>query len=133
VSDTIGAVSLLLAAVGVLYGVWYPEIRDASLVVVPDHLDDARPQREQVGEALRHRARPLFWSVTVLALILVPDSIRIAVGSTFHILREGFGAILDFDATQAALLAILAFLIVFSIHLHRQVTTLKVKLKQMTT
>lgn len=126
-SDLISAASLMLAAIGVLYGVWYPEIRRASEVDTPNHLEDAGRERAQVAEALQHRARPLFWSAAVLALLLIPDTIRILAGSLEHWMETGILAPLDYDATQAALLAIVTFLIVFALHLRRQVRALKNK------
>lgn len=130
--ELIGAASLLLAAIGVLYSVWYPEIREAVDVHVPLHLDDAGPERERVAQALHHRARPLFWSAAILALLLIPDSIRILFGSVAHWSAAGWEALLDYEATQAALLAILVFLLVFTVHLRGLVESLKDKRKELT-
>lgn len=103
VGELLSAASLLLAVVGVFYSLWYGEITRALDITPPTHLADAAGLRRDVSRVLRARAAPLAVASLVLALVLLPEAIRLIADGIRLLwregLREGLGA---YDAVSAA-------------------------------
>lgn len=123
----LSAVSVLLAVIGLLYGVWYDEVLTAIRIEVPQHLADAKAEREQVTRALNTRALPLFLSSLILTFLLLPDALRILVDSVRAVLVSPVGAARAYVTEQAVFLAVFCFFAFFAWHTRRLVAQLKRK------
>jgi hypothetical protein len=78
--DLLSASSLLLAIIGVLYSVWYAEIRQARALDAGANIGITRRRVEEIGMILRSRALPLFLATLVVAAILAVPAYRVARG-----------------------------------------------------
>jgi hypothetical protein len=76
-SAALSAASVLLAVIAILFSLWYSAILDARDIAIPDHLEDAGPQRRQVRNALLSQAVPLTIGCVVLAVAFVPEAVRL--------------------------------------------------------
>lgn len=111
-SETLGSASLLLTTVTVLLGLWYPEIKQATSLELPEHSEDAGKERRQVREALYYRALPLMTAAVFLAASFAPVAFNEIVLSWQNIDGNGLRrAVKDYDPTALALLAVVALAI----------------------
>ena len=101
-SDLLSAASLLLAVIGVLYGLWYPEIIDALDIKVPAFSEDRAKPFRQVSSILYGRAIPLAIAALGVSLIFLPNAIEIILSSVQNILNKGINAIPDYDAVKTS-------------------------------
>jgi len=76
-SDLLSASSLLLAVVGVLYGLWYAEIHAALDLPVDRHPENNQVAFDRATSALITRAIPLALMAATLGLIFLPDMVTI--------------------------------------------------------
>lgn len=130
-SDVLASASLLLTVVTVLFSLWYPEIKYATEVSIPEHLEDASNQRQIVSKALGARVRPLLAGTIVIAITFFP----IVLWELFHSWRnvrlQGLAAITDYNPATIALTAVVAvdvYLAWILFHQRRELMTLKGRL-----
>lgn len=109
--DLLASESLLFAIVGVLLGIWYPEISAALKVTIPDQLADAGPQRTQVRQALRCKALPLMIALVLIVAVFLPGSLQAIIHTIRALYRQHWSAFSQYDAVQTSLVlvTILAF------------------------
>lgn len=69
--------TLLLTVIGILFGVWYPEIAKLLEEEIPRFREDRQDIRRRVKLALNTKAYPLTISALLLALIFLPDSLKL--------------------------------------------------------
>src|SRR6478735_6147621 len=100
-SDVLGSASLLVGVAGLIYSVWYSEIKAALDLDVPAYGRDSRIQ--QVQAAMRARALPITLVVVALTIALAPPAWTVA-SQSLRAIRKGH---VDYDAVKAC------FLIVF--------------------
>ena len=100
-SDLLSAASLLAGVSGVLYSVWYPEMRAALQLDVPAYGRDVG--KDQVKSATLERAVPIVFLVAALAACLAPPA--------WEVLSSAVSTVGDGDATYDAVKA--AFLVVY--------------------
>lgn len=126
-ADLLSAVSLLLALMGMIYGVWYSAISEALAIAesIPRYLADAHAERRQVRHALRMRARPLAWSAGALTAVVLPDTLGIVWSSMTSLRLLGLVALRDYDAVQTALVLVALLSALFTWHLFQDVRDLK--------
>lgn len=124
-ADLLSAVSLLLALVGIVYGVWYPYIAETLNMEVPHHLADAEPHRRRLNHVISMRARPLAYSAVALVLILLPEAIPVVLGTVRTIADYGLHAYPRYDPVAACLLLVTILSLLFAGHLVREVRQLK--------
>lgn len=132
-SEVLNSASLLLTVVTVLFALWYPEMKDASMVTVPLHLEDAAHQRETVWEALAARVLPLLLGTALIALTFLPIVVAELAKSWHNVRREGLAAMTDYDPATIALTGVVAlalFLAWVLFHLARQLLSLKRRLAE---
>lgn len=111
-SEALGSASLLLTTVTVLLGLWYPEIKRATELELPEHREDAGSERRQVREALYYRAFPLVIASIFLAASFLPVAVNEVILSWQNLVSNGLGRSLqDYDPTAIALLAVVALAI----------------------
>ncbi|WP_345528382.1 hypothetical protein [Nocardioides endophyticus] len=70
--DLLASASLLVGVAGVVYSVWYPEIKAALAVEIPAYGRD--PFKKQVDAALWGRALPITAVVVALTVVLIPPA-----------------------------------------------------------
>jgi hypothetical protein len=116
VGDLLSAASLLFAVVGVLYGLWYPEITEAQAIDIPEHGPNRVKPRRQVTSVLLGRALPLALASTLVALIFLPDVIVIAVGSIRRLQADGADAVRAYDAVQTSFCVVVLFTSAIALH-----------------
>jgi hypothetical protein len=131
--DVLGAASLLLAILAVLYSLWYGDIGAALRVQIPTHHEDAGPQRRQVAEAIRTRAAPLACAALVLFMVFLPEAIRLITHWFRHAADDGlWQAIKSYDPVELSIVAVvvlLGFLAAYTVWLTVELLTLKRKLR----
>jgi hypothetical protein len=131
-SDLLSAAGILVGVVGLLYGLWYPEIA-AALAIDAKKLrpQDAKGERDTISIALRQRVRPLALASTLLSAVLAPDAVRILVGSLGSVMSLRFGSIERYDAVQACLLLVEIFAVSLAFALLRARAALRSTAKQL--
>lgn len=115
-ADLLGAASLLLAALAVLYGVWYSSIEAAKRLTIPIHSRDAAKPLASVRAVLRGRAYPLALASGLSTLVFAPEAISIVAGTIQTIGDHQLGAFHYYDPIEAALLLVTVGLSVLTIH-----------------
>ena len=116
-SDLLSAASLLLAVLGVLYGLWYPEIIEALDVKVPDYPEDRKRPYRQVASVLYGRAIPLAVAALGVSLIFLPDALKIIGVSIQNFRLRGMAAVYDYHAVYTAFCFVVAMSIAIAVHL----------------
>lgn len=115
--DVLGAASLLLAILAVLYSIWYSDLAAALRVEIPTHLEDAEPQRRTVDEALRARATPLLVAGLVLLLVFVPEAVRLITHWLEHAWRYGlWHAVTSYDPVRLSIVVVVVFLLLLTFY-----------------
>jgi hypothetical protein len=127
-ADLVSASSLMLAAVAVIYGLWYPHIGEALNREVPIHREDAEAVLDELRDTLRFRALPLASAALIGAAIFVPDSADVVSDAASDLAEHGFGALDDYDALGASLVAVTTGLIALGTHTSRQALRLSRKI-----
>jgi hypothetical protein len=102
-ADLLAAESLLFAVLGVLFGVWYPEIVAATNISVPKFPQDVtQADKQRVVSALRLKALPLSLTGAAIFLVFLPGSIVSISQAVRDFAHSGFHAFHDYDAVQTA-------------------------------
>jgi hypothetical protein len=116
-NDLLSAASLLLAIVGIFYGLWYPEIIKSLDKPIPPHdLDKELPYKE-ISTLLLYKAMPLFISALLIALIFLPDMMKIFFNSLFALKTLGVVKYLaSYDAVKTAFFMVEILAIAICIH-----------------
>lgn len=114
--DLLSAASLLLAVVGVLYGLWYPELMAALAVKMPQHKEDRVAPHRRVSSTLLSRAVPLALGFSVLALVFLPDALAILIISLRHFRDEGVAALHRYDPVRTSFCLVVAFALSLAAH-----------------
>ena len=109
-AELISGAALMLAAMAVLYSVWYGELRAAKSEPLPTDIRNNEHAVNLVRTARRQRALPLATIAVLDALVYAPPSISLLWTSfTLLIAREG-----RYDAVVATLIIIWLFTIVLA-------------------
>jgi hypothetical protein len=125
-SDLISAAGILVGVVGVLYGVWYPEIAKAlSIDTTRLIVRDAKSERRTIESALWKRAVPLAVGATLISLVLLPNSFSIVSTSIGTVAHQGINSIWLYDAVSACFLLVEIFAIWLAYSTSRTVCRLR--------
>lgn len=125
--DLLSAASLLLAVVGILYGLWYGEIVFALEIKPSLHPQDNKNKLDNVSSILNKRAVPLAIAASLVSIIFLPDVLRLFYLSLDNYLTKGFSAFKDYGAVETAFCIVIIFAIFISIN----VITMIIKLKSL--
>jgi hypothetical protein len=128
-ADLLGAASLLLAALAVLYGVWYSAIEGAKELTIPSHLHDAAKPLASVRAVLRGRACPLALASGLSTLVFAPEAVNIVATTIQSFNDHQLDAFDYYDPIEAALLLVTIGLSVLTIHVSRLCAALQRKLR----
>lgn len=104
--DLLGAASLALGALAVIYGLWSPLLAAALGLGKAQHLDDRGPAIRSLRGALYGKALPLMAAASGVFLVLAPPALAIVVGSVVKVFKLGLNSFLDYDPVQALFLIV---------------------------
>ncbi|MFC7481059.1 hypothetical protein ACFQX7_14860 [Luedemannella flava] len=105
-ADLLSATSLLVGAVGLLYGAWQAELtRALTSRVAPKRLD-RDPERARVRRTLRGRALPLAAATGSLVLIFLPSAVQVVTHAVSLFAAHPVAALRRYDPVPAAFLAV---------------------------
>ena len=123
--DLLSAASLLLAVVGILYGLWYGEIVFALEIEPSLHPQDNKNKLDNVSSILSKRAVPLAIAASLVSITFLPDVVRLFRLSLDNYLTKRLSAFKDYGAVETAFCVVVIFAIFISIN----VITMIIKLK----
>jgi len=124
-SEILSAASIFLAVLGLLYSSWYPEIKAAINEKIPHFKEDRKAVKQKVNEAYHFRIFPIALAALFLALILLPDFIKLVSSSCFEYSRSGIIALRHFHAGKTLFCAI--FFMAGGLAIHTIKLTLKLR------
>jgi hypothetical protein len=108
-SDLLGSASLLVGVAGLIYSVWYAEIKAALDLSIPTYGRD--PLVQQVNAAIRHRSLPITLIVVALTIALVPPAWDVLTASAIAV-TSGHT---KYNAVNACFVIVFAALVVLSV------------------
>jgi hypothetical protein len=120
------AASVLLALIGVVYALWYEELKQAIEREMPRHHEDREPILIHLRSVYWSRAVPLTLASISVTAVFVPPAIDIVVESAQQYARYGIRNIGNYDAVATSIVLIEVFLIMLSV----QVTATMVRLRR---
>ena len=123
-SDILSASRLLQAIAAILFNLWYLEISKALEITPKRHKEDNVGSRQTVSGVLLSKAMPVAIMSLGIALIFLPDALKLAKESCLAFYQNGFTAFEKYDAVRTAY----CFVSVLSIVLAGYMCTLVVKL-----
>lgn len=116
-SDLLSSASLILAVVGILYGLWYPEITKTLEKDIPEHREDRGKIYRELASTIWSRALPLALLSLVVSLIFLRDTLTIAHEQIAQIAADGFGAYLSsYDTVSLVFFAVQIITIAIGLH-----------------
>jgi uncharacterized membrane protein YciS (DUF1049 family) len=119
-NDLVSAAGILVGVVGFLYGAWYSDIAKALAIPVETlRPEDSKDERDEIQATIRSRVRPLAIAVILLAMALIPDSIRIVASSINNVATNGVVAATQYDVSQACYLLLEVFAVYMAIAIAR--------------
>lgn len=105
-ADLLSATSLLVGAVGLLYGAWQAELAAAQHSRVAPKRLDRGPEIARVRRTLRGRALPLAAASGSLVLIFLPSAVLVIRHAGDLLLADPVAALRRYDPVPAAFLAV---------------------------
>jgi hypothetical protein len=101
-SDLLSASSLLMAIAAILFSLWYAEIAKALETVPKTHKEDNVAAKKAVTSVLLSKALPVATMALAVALIFLPDALKLVRESTLAFEQNGFAALKHYDAVRTA-------------------------------
>ena len=126
-SDLLSAASLLMAVIAILYSLWYPELTKVLEIKPAKYKDDNVGPMKQVQRVLLAKALPLSLMALIVALVFLPDAIKICVEAYNGCATKGCAAIKSYDAVRTAYVLVFTFSLVLAFY----VFTLSFKIWQL--
>ena len=105
-SDLLAASSLLATVIAILFSLWYPELTSALALVAAPKKEDNVAKRQHVHAVLLSKAIPLMIFAVLVALVFIPDCIKILLEAGSQFLRYGTAAIHNYDSVRTAFLLV---------------------------
>jgi hypothetical protein len=102
--DLLSSASLLLAAIAMVFSVWYPEIKNLSDTDIPKH--DRSPHTRKLRILLWTRALPLAFASLCVTAIYFPEFIKIIQRSAKARFSPSEGNIFHYDAVATAFILV---------------------------
>ena len=107
VSDVVQAASLVVAALAIVYSLWYPELQHALKIKLEDKKEDRKPQREEILGVILRRAVPLLIAAAAVTAIFFKPALDVAEHALDRVRDDGWDdAWADYDAVRASLVAL---------------------------
>lgn len=123
-SDLLSAASLLMAVIAILYSLWYPELTEQLNISPKPHKEDNVAACHSVKNALIKKATPLSALALLIAIIFLPDAMKILCDAISTYQSYGIKAASRYNAVKMAYLLVS----VASIALALYITTLSINL-----
>lgn len=101
-SDLLSASSLLMAIAAILFSLWHSEISKALEIVPKKYSEDNKAARQTVTTVLISKAIPVAIMALAVALIFLPDALKLAWESYLWYAQNGFFAFEKYDAVRTA-------------------------------
>jgi hypothetical protein len=105
-SDLLAAASLLATVIAILFSLWYPELAAVSAIVPETRKEDNVGKRQRVHDVLISKAMPLTVFATCVALVFVPDCIKILLEAVSQLGTYGAAAPRHYDSVRMAFLLV---------------------------
>jgi hypothetical protein len=123
--------TLLLTVIGILFGVWYPEIAKILEEEIPRFREDRQDIRRRVKLVLNTKAYPLTISALLLALIFLPDSLKLCSVSAKALRALGWRAYWEkYDAISTTFVVANGMMFLFAVLMVYLTVRLVKKLKE---
>jgi hypothetical protein len=131
-SDLLSAAALLMGAAGAVFGLWQPRINEALGITKAPHPDSEERQQQAVRvRSMAWRAAFLMVSSWLLVAIFVPPAADIAVAAIHAAARNAPAFWRGYDATRAALLAVVIVGVVIAVATTRSFRLVRQKQKEL--
>lgn len=128
VSDVVQAASLLVAALAIVYSLWYPELQDALKLEMETHKLDRKPQRKHLGGVILRRALPLLIAAAAVTAIFSKPALDVAEHALDRVGDDGWSeAWDDYDAVRASLVVIVVAGVAMTVHVASMAVRLFIK------
>lgn len=101
-SDLLSASSLLMAISAILFSLWYAEIAKALEIAPKTHREDNIASLRHVRNTLLSKAMPVALMAFFVALIFIPDAVKLIYESIAEYDKLGLAAIKNYDAVRTA-------------------------------
>lgn len=123
-SDLLSAASLLMAVIAILYSLWYTELTELLSISPKTHKEDNVADCYSVKSALIKKSTPLSVLALLIALIFLPDAIKISCEAISTFQNYGLEAASRYNAVKMAY----CLVSVVSIALALYITSLSINL-----
>jgi hypothetical protein len=100
--DLLSASSLLMAIAAILFSLWYAEIAKALEIVPKRHSEDNIRELSTVLAVLYAKAIPVTLTALLVALIFLPDAVKLSIESLKAYRTAGLDALKLYDAVRTA-------------------------------
>lgn len=101
-SDLLSASSLLMAIAAILFSLWYAEIAKALETLPRTHKEDNVAAKKAVTSVFLSKALPVAVMALTVALIFLPDAVKLAMESILAFEKGGVAALRNYDAVRTA-------------------------------
>jgi hypothetical protein len=91
-----------MAIAAILFSLWYAEIAKALETVPKTHKEDNVAAKKAVTSVLLSKALPVATMALAVALIFLPDALKLVRASTLAFEQSGFAALKNYDAVRTA-------------------------------
>ena len=124
------SVSVLLALIGVVYALWYEELKQANERKLPRHREDREPVLDHLCSVYWSRAVPLTVASFSVTAVFAPPAVDIVAESAKQYLLIGVGNIANYDAIATSLVLIEVFLIMLSVQVGATMLRLRRRIRE---
>ena len=116
-SDLLSSASLILAVVGILYGLWYPEIAKTLEKDIPEHREDRGKIYRELSSTIWSRALPLALLSLLVSIIFLRDTLTIVHEQIVQIASDGLKMYLSkYDTVSLVFFAVQLLTIGIGLH-----------------
>ena len=118
-SDLLSASSLLIAIAAILFSLWYAEIAKALEILPKAHKEDNVAARATVSGVLLTKALPVAVMALAVAVIFLPDAVRLIRESLSTYQASGIAALEKYDAVRTAYCFVTVLAVVLAAYMLR--------------
>lgn len=116
-SDLLSASSLLIAIAAILFSLWYTEIAKALEITPKTHREDNVAAHATVSGVLLSKALPVAVMALSVALIFLPDAVKLAKDSLNTYQESGIAALEKYDAVKTAYCFVTILSVVLAVYM----------------
>jgi len=126
--DLLSAASLLMAIVGVLYGLWYGDITSSLTMALPQHLEDRQKPLSEARLVFWGKAFPLVLASASVTLVFMPPALTIIAKSFCGYFAYGY--MFTYDPIATSLVLVEVFVCALFVHSLVRLVKLRQKIRQ---